>query len=44
MARAQTSSSTALQSRYFFDYLQAQQDISAVVTCAPAVNYLFNYI
>lgn len=28
--RAQTSSSTNPQSRYFFDYLQAQQDISAV--------------
>ncbi|EOF5965022.1 RAQPRD family integrative conjugative element protein [Salmonella enterica] len=30
LARAQTSSSTDPQSRYFFDYLQAQQDISAV--------------
>lgn len=28
--RAQTSASTDPQSRYFFDYLQAQQDISAV--------------
>ena len=30
LERAQTSSSTDQQSRYFFDYLQAQQDISAV--------------
>lgn len=30
LVRAQTSSSTDPQSRYFFDYLQAQQDISAV--------------
>ncbi|MGY9370149.1 integrative conjugative element protein, RAQPRD family [Citrobacter pasteurii] len=30
LERAQTSSSTNPQSRYFFDYLQAQQDISAV--------------
>ncbi|EBV1907183.1 raqprd family integrative conjugative element protein [Salmonella enterica subsp. enterica serovar Kande] len=30
LARAQTSASTDPQSRYFFDYLQAQQDISAV--------------
>ena len=30
LERAQTSSSTDPQSRYFFDYLQAQQDISAV--------------
>ncbi|EBF8335991.1 raqprd family integrative conjugative element protein [Salmonella enterica subsp. enterica serovar Tees] len=30
LARAQTSSSTDPQSRYFFDYFQAQQDISAV--------------
>ncbi|HGH4621049.1 TPA: RAQPRD family integrative conjugative element protein [Enterobacter cloacae] len=30
LARAQTSSSTDPQSRYFFDYLQAQQDIYAV--------------
>lgn len=28
--RARISSSTDPQSRYFFDYLQAQQDISAV--------------
>lgn len=30
LERAQTNSSTDQQSRYFFDYLQAQQDISAV--------------
>lgn len=30
LERAQTSSSTDPQSRYFFDYLQAQQDINAV--------------
>lgn len=30
LERAQTSISTDPQSRYFFDYLQAQQDISAV--------------
>ncbi|MDA8499083.1 integrative conjugative element protein, RAQPRD family [Citrobacter sp. Igbk 17] len=30
LERAQTRSSTNPQSRYFFDYLQAQQDISAV--------------
>ncbi|WP_418611750.1 RAQPRD family integrative conjugative element protein [Klebsiella pasteurii] len=30
LERAQTSASTDPQSRYFFDYLQAQQDISAV--------------
>lgn len=30
LERAQTSASTNPQSRYFFDYLQAQQDISAV--------------
>lgn len=30
LERAQTSSSTDPQSRYFVDYLQAQQDISAV--------------
>jgi RAQPRD family integrative conjugative element protein len=30
LARAQTSSSTDPQSRYLFDYLQAQQDIYAV--------------
>lgn len=30
LARAQNSASTDQQSRYFFDYLQAQQDISAV--------------
>ncbi|EPM0860042.1 integrative conjugative element protein, RAQPRD family [Citrobacter koseri] len=30
LARARSSSSTDPQSRYFFDYLQAQQDISAV--------------
>lgn len=30
LARAQTSASTDPQSRYFFDYQQAQQDISAV--------------
>ncbi|EAX8476051.1 raqprd family integrative conjugative element protein [Salmonella enterica] len=30
LARAQTSSSTDPQSRYFFDYLQAQQDISTI--------------
>lgn len=29
LARAQTSASTDPQSRYFFDYLQAQQDITA---------------
>lgn len=30
LARAQTSSSTDPQSRYFFDYLQAQQDIATI--------------
>lgn len=30
LERAQTSASINPQSRYFFDYLQAQQDISAV--------------
>ncbi|HEM8046621.1 TPA: RAQPRD family integrative conjugative element protein [Citrobacter koseri] len=30
LERAQTSASTDPLSRYFFDYLQAQQDISAV--------------
>lgn len=30
LERAQTRASTDPQSRYFFDYLQAQQDISAV--------------
>ncbi|ELW2862258.1 raqprd family integrative conjugative element protein [Salmonella enterica] len=30
LERARTSASTDPQSRYFFDYLQAQQDISAV--------------
>lgn len=30
LARAQTSASTDPQSRYFFDYLLAQQDIAAV--------------
>ena len=30
LERAHTSASTDPQSRYFFDYLQAQQDISAV--------------
>lgn len=30
LERAQTSASTDPQSRYFFDYLQAQQDINAV--------------
>lgn len=30
LARAQTSASTDPQSRYFFDYLQAQQDIATV--------------
>lgn len=30
LERAQTSTSTDPQSRYFFDYQQAQQDISAV--------------
>ncbi|EOC3628567.1 integrative conjugative element protein, RAQPRD family [Enterobacter hormaechei subsp. steigerwaltii] len=30
LERARTSASTTPQSRYFFDYLQAQQDISAV--------------
>lgn len=30
LARAQTIASTDPQSRYFFDYLQAQQDITAV--------------
>lgn len=30
LACAQTRASTDPQSRYFFDYLQAQQDISAV--------------
>ena len=30
LERAQISASTDPQSRYFFDYLQAQQDISAV--------------
>ena len=30
LARAQTSASTDPQSRYFFDYLQVQQDITAV--------------
>ncbi|HCD5426231.1 TPA: raqprd family integrative conjugative element protein [Klebsiella aerogenes] len=30
LERAQTSASTDPQSRYFFDYLQAQQDISVV--------------
>ena len=30
LERAQTSASTDPQSRYFFDYLQAQQDITAV--------------
>ncbi|EPG6291768.1 RAQPRD family integrative conjugative element protein [Enterobacter cloacae] len=30
LERAQTSASTAPQSRYFFDYLQAQQDIATV--------------
>ncbi|MBK0490054.1 raqprd family integrative conjugative element protein [Klebsiella aerogenes] len=30
LERAQTRASTDPQSRYFFDYLQAQQDVSAV--------------
>ncbi|KLV52794.1 integrative conjugative element protein, RAQPRD family [Citrobacter sp. MGH104] len=30
LERARTSASTDPQSRYFFDYLQAQQDISTV--------------
>lgn len=30
LARAQTSASTDPQSHYFFDYLQAQQDIATV--------------
>ncbi|MFU1853160.1 RAQPRD family integrative conjugative element protein [Citrobacter portucalensis] len=30
LERARSSASTDSQSRYFFDYLQAQQDISAV--------------
>lgn len=30
LERARSSASTDPQSRYFFDYLQAQQDISAV--------------
>lgn len=30
LARAQNSASTNPQSRYFFDYLQAQQDITTV--------------
>ncbi|ELM3736427.1 RAQPRD family integrative conjugative element protein [Edwardsiella piscicida] len=30
LERAQTSASTDPQSRYFFDYLQAQQDISTI--------------
>lgn len=30
LERAQTSASTDPQSRYFFDYLQAQQDITTV--------------
>lgn len=30
LERAQTSASTDPQSRYYFDYLQAQQDITAV--------------
>ncbi|HDC4377515.1 TPA: raqprd family integrative conjugative element protein [Enterobacter hormaechei] len=30
LERAQTSANTDPQSRYFFDYLQAQQDITAV--------------
>lgn len=30
LERARSSASTAPQSRYFFDYQQAQQDISAV--------------
>lgn len=30
LERARTSASTVPQSRYFFDYLQAQQDIAAV--------------
>ncbi|EBS0850516.1 raqprd family integrative conjugative element protein [Salmonella enterica subsp. enterica serovar Carno] len=30
LERARTSASADVQSRYFFDYLQAQQDISAV--------------
>ncbi|HBQ8098985.1 TPA: raqprd family integrative conjugative element protein [Klebsiella pneumoniae] len=30
LERARTSASANVQSRYFFDYLQAQQDISAV--------------
>lgn len=30
LERARSSASTTPQSRYFFDYLQAQQDISAV--------------
>lgn len=30
LARAQTSASTDLQSRYFFDYQQAQQDIATI--------------
>ncbi|WP_142478767.1 integrative conjugative element protein, RAQPRD family [Klebsiella oxytoca] len=30
LERAQTSVSTDPQSRYFFDYLQAQQDISTI--------------
>ncbi|MBA3112264.1 raqprd family integrative conjugative element protein [Salmonella enterica] len=30
LERAQTSASTDPQSRYFFDYLQAQQDIATV--------------
>ena len=30
LERAQTTTSTDPQSRYFFDYLQAQQDITAV--------------
>lgn len=30
LERAQTSANTDPQSRYFFDYLQAQQDISTI--------------
>lgn len=30
LERAQTSANTSPQSRYFFDYLQAQQDITTV--------------
>lgn len=30
LERAQTSASTDQQSRYYFDYLQAQQDLSTV--------------